>query len=196
VGKPQEFDPRRALMPGIEIDQAKLWNDVAPGDDYPKHEKWHGHLLDQYKMYVEMADRVSQRRTTANSYFLTLNSAILGFVGYLTSKDSTEYLWLLAFAGCTLTFLWYSIIISHKKLSTAKWLVVHEIEKRLPISPYDAEWQAVERGKNSKLYWPISHVESGVPWVFFSLHLFVLCETFPWTALLNAVLGAGRKTFC
>jgi hypothetical protein len=168
-----------------DIDQAKLWNDVKPGDDYPKHEKWHSHLLEQYKLYVEMADRISQRRSTANSYFLTVNSAIFGFVGYLTSKESTEYLWLLAFAGGTLTLLWFSIVAAYRNLNTAKWNVVHEIEKRLPISPYDAEWEAVERGKNSRLYRPISHIEGMVPWVFFLLHLVVFAQTFPWCATLS-----------
>lgn len=169
-----------------DIDHAKLWNEVKDGDDYPKHEKWHGHLLDQYKLYVEMADRISQRRTTANSYFLTVNSAILGFVGYLTSKDSTEFLWLLAVAGVALTLLWYSIIVSYRNLNTAKWLVVHEIEKRLPMSPYDAEWDAVQRGKNPRLYRPISHIEAGVPWVFVVLHVVVFIRTFPFIAFFSA----------
>jgi len=168
-----------------DVDQSKLWNEPKPGDDYPKNEKWHGHLLDQYKLYVEMADRISQRRTTANSYFLTVNSAILGFVGYLTSKDSIEFLWLLAVAGVALTLLWYSIIISYKNLNTAKWGVVHEIEKRLPISPYDAEWDAVQRGDNPRLYRPISHIEAGVPWVFVVLHVVVFIRTFPFVAFMN-----------
>lgn len=148
------------------VDQSMLWNKIEEKQAYPDNEKWYSHLLDQYKLYVEMADRISQRRTTANSYFLSVNSAILAFVGYLTQKESTDFLWLLATAGTTLTVLWYSIIVSYRNLNTAKWGVIHEIEKRLPISPYDAEWQAVERGKNSKLYRPISHVEAGVPWVF------------------------------
>lgn len=157
-----------------------LWNDVPEGATYPSNDKWHSHLLDQYKLYVEMADRISQRRTTANSYFLSVNSAILAFAGYLTSKESTEYLWLLAVAGGTLTLLWHSIITSYRNLNTAKWEVVHQIEKRLPISPYDAEWEAVERGKNAKLYRPISHIERGVPWVFLALHAVVLVKSFPW----------------
>ena len=169
----------------LNVDHGKLWNEVKPGDDYPKHDKWHSHLLDQYKLYVEMADRISQRRTAANSYFLTVNSAILGFVGYLTSKDSTDYLWLLAVAGTTLALFWYSVIQSYKNLNTAKWSVVHEIEKRLPISPYDAEWEAVERGQNARLYRPISHIEGGVPWVFVFLHLVVFVKTFPFVAFMN-----------
>ncbi len=167
----------------MAVDQTMLWNDVKEGEIYPHNEKWYSHLLDQYKLYVEMADRISQRRTTANSYFLSVNSAILAFVGYLTEKDSSEFLWLLAVAGVALTLLWHSIIVSYRNLNTAKWLVVHEIEKRLPISPYDAEWQAVQRGTNSKLYRPISHIEAGVPWVFLLLHAVVFVKTFPWGGL-------------
>ncbi|WP_230941276.1 RipA family octameric membrane protein [Burkholderia diffusa] len=176
------------MMPDVPKD--RLWNEIPDRMAYPDNEKWYSHLLDQYKLYVEMADRISQRRTTANSYFLSVNSAILAFVGYLTSKDSSDYLWLLAIAGVTLTFLWYSIITSYRNLNSAKWEVVHEIEKRLPISPYDAEWDAVQRGKNAKLYRPISHIEAGVPWVFFVLHLIVLLKTFPWL-----VAFAGLRRF-
>ena len=174
----------------MDIDQNKLWNEVKPGADYPIHEKWHTHLLDQYKIYVEMADRISQRRTTANNYFLSVNAAILGFIGYLTTKESPDFLWLLAVAGIALCFLWFSIIISYKNLNTAKWLVVHEIEKRLPMSPYDAEWDAVERGKNPRLYRPMSHIESVVPWVFIILHVVVFARTFPFKAFFNGQLFA------
>lgn len=168
----------------------KLWNKVPEGTTYPDNEKWYSHLLDQYKLYVEMADRISQRRVSANSYFLSLNTAILGFVGYLTSENSTDYLWLLAIAGIALTLLWYTIIKSYRDLNSAKWLVVHEIEKRLPISPYDAEWDLVDRGKNSKLYRPLSHVEGGVPWIFFILHAVVLVKTVPWAWLISGAKAA------
>ena len=36
------------------------------GDKYPDH------LLEQYKLYVEMTDRVSQRRERSNPFFMTL----------------------------------------------------------------------------------------------------------------------------
>lgn len=166
----------------VEVPKSKLWNELKEGDTYPSNEKWHSHLVDQYKLYVEMADRISQRRTTANTYFLSLNSGLLAFIGYLTSKDSLEFLWILAAAGCALSMLWGSVIQSYRNLNTAKWSVVHEIEKRLPISPYDAEWDAVQRGQNSKLYRPISHVEGYVPWVFAGLHVVVFIKTFPWKA--------------
>lgn len=166
-----------------------LWNEIQDGVVYPSNEKWYSHLLDQYKLYVEMADRISQRRTTANSYFLTVNSAMLAFVGYLNSKDSVEYLWVLAVAGMALCVLWRQGIASYRNLNSAKWKVVHEIEKRLPISPYDAEWDYVQRGENSTLYRPISHVEGGVPWVFLFLHMFVFFKTMPFAQYLILLKG-------
>ena len=163
-----------------DVDHAKLWNEPQEGTEYPKNDKWHGHLLDQYKLYVEMADRISSRRATANSYFLSVNSAILAFVGYLTSKDATTDLWLLAAAGITLSYLWHALIMSYSNLNTAKWLVVHQIEKRLPISPYEAEWEAMGRGTNPTLYKPITHIERGVPYVFIALHGIVFAKSFNW----------------
>jgi hypothetical protein len=167
-------------MSSPKIDKSGLFNEILDGQVYPHNEKWYAHLLDQYKLYVEMADRISSRRATANSYFLSVNSAILAFVGYLTSKDSIDYLWLLAFAGVTLSYFWRALIQSYCNLNTAKWLVVHQIEKRLPISPYDAEWEAMGRGKNPVLYKPITHIEVGVPLVFMVLHGVVFLRTFPY----------------
>lgn len=165
------------------IDRTALFNEISEGDVYPHNEKWYSHLLDQYKLYVEMADRISARRATANSYFLSVNSAILAFVGYLTTKNSVDGLWLLSIAGITLSYFWRQLIQSYSNLNTAKWLVIHQIEKRLPISPYDAEWEAMGRGKNKKLYQPITRIEIGVPSIFICLHAIVFFKTFPYDTL-------------
>ncbi len=170
-----------------EVDSLGLFNAHLGPPPYPSNEKYQAHLLDQYKLYVEMADRVSSRRQQANSYFLTVNSAILAFVGYVTSRDDSSYLWLVGIAGVTLSVLWYHIITSFRDLNTAKWKVVHHIEQRLPMSPYDAEWKAVGEGRNPKLYWPVSHIERAVPWVFLILHSFVVFKTVPWASLKAAV---------
>ena len=38
-------------------------------------DKYSDHLLEQYKLYVEMTDRVSQRRERSNQFFITLLQA-------------------------------------------------------------------------------------------------------------------------
>lgn len=128
------------------------------------------HTLQIYKMYVEMADRISARRERANSFFLTVNAALVAFLAKTTVLGNvigSHLLDLLVpLAGAVLCYLWYRIVRSYRDLNSAKFKVIHTIERQLPIRPYDAEWESVGRGKNPKLYLPFSHVEQVVPWMF------------------------------
>lgn len=138
------------------------------GNDYKKI------VLEQYKLFVEMADRISSRRQSANSFFLSINTVLITVIGYSVIKP-TEVLpvslnIVAAIAGMILCYTWFRIIKSYEDLNTAKFEVIHEIEQLLPLSPYDAEWEAVGRGNNPKLYLPFTHVEMTIPWIFFSLH--------------------------
>ena len=136
------------------------------------------HTLEIYKLYVEMADKISERRQSANSFFLTLNSAIVALVGYVnfsqnTPPGITSFFWLVAISGMVLCFLWYRLLRSYKDINPGNFKVIHAIEQQLPLRPYDAEWTALGSGQDSKLYLPFTHIEIYVPWVFFVLHLFV-----------------------
>ena len=140
--------------------------------------------LEQYKLYVEMADRISSRRQNANSFFLSINTAIVALVSYvqLGNSDSATFKlhWLIAISGIFVSYMWYRLIRSYRDLNSAKFKVIHHIEQILPLRPYDAEWAAVGRGKNPKLYLPFTHIEIGIPWVFFIIHLIVLIMAIPW----------------
>jgi hypothetical protein len=136
-------------------------------------------VLDLYKMYVASADKISERRQTANSFFLTLNTTLVGLVGYLNfSRDPKEanptIFALVAMAGMLICYMWYSMIRSYKNMNTGKFKVINTIEKMLPIRPYEAEWVALEQGKNPRRYLEFSQVEKNIPRVFFLLHLIVL----------------------
>ena len=37
-------------------------------------------LLEQYKLYVEMTDRISQRRMNANTFFISVNTLLLTII--------------------------------------------------------------------------------------------------------------------
>jgi len=166
------------------VSDAALFAAPAEGPEYGgDRAARQAHLLDQYKLYVEMADKISERRQSANSYFLSVNSALLAFVGYVTTKETGDYLWLLGIAGIALSYLWYRLIRSYRDLNAAKFLVIHAIERRLPLSPYNAEWEALGKGNSPVLYKPVTHIELGVPWVFLGLHAFVLLRTAPWATL-------------
>lgn len=160
-----------------------------PGNEYGRD--YRTHALEIYKLYVEMADNISERRQSANSFFLTLNSAIVALIGYvnLSSNNTvqTSFFWLVAVSGMILSFLWYRLIRSYKDLNSGKFKVIHAIEKQLPLRPYDAEWTALGRGKRSDLYLPFTNIEVYVPWVFFVIHLIVMIRSVPWHEILTLV---------
>ncbi len=54
--------------------------------------------------------------------------------------------------------------------------MIHLVEKRLPLSLYETEWEILEKGKNKDNYWPFSHIELIVPKIFIVTYflLFIL----------------------
>ncbi len=135
------------------------------GDNYRPH------LLEQYKLYVEMADRVSQRRATANTFFLTLNTGLLGLATGLAgfSFDAAQIWaisWGAAIFGLGFSYVWWRILESYRQLNSAKYKVVGDLEAKLPVAPYDDEWEKVGRGNNPKLYLQLTVVEARVPRLF------------------------------
>jgi len=153
------------------------------------------HALEIYKVYLEMADRISERREKANSFFLAVNTALIAllakdaFGGAAATPSALELL--VPVAAGVLCYLWYRIIRSYRDLNSAKFKVIHAIERQLPLRPYDAEWESVERGKNPRLYLPFTHVEGVVPWLFMAFHGILATSALPWTTICAAFRGAG-----
>ncbi|AUW03849.1 hypothetical protein [Vibrio campbellii] len=150
--------------------------------------------LELYKLSVEMADRISARRLTANSFFLTINTGIIAFAGYLSlSVDKNlaagQY-WVVALAGVILCYMWYRLIRSYAGLNKAKFDVIHEMEKDLPYKVFDAEWVAVGQGNDPKKYLPFTKIEMAVPWVFLGIHGIVLLKAVPWGFLRTLVCSS------
>jgi len=139
-------------------------------------QQYQQHYLEIYKLFTEMADRVSSRRQSANSFFLTINTALIAATSYISFNENVEstFYSFVSLAGMMVCLLWFCLILSYRNLNRAKYTVVHEIERKLPIAPYDAEWDCLDRGKSAHIYWPLTHVEMVVPWTFFVLHALVL----------------------
>ena len=155
-----------------------LWNDSTLRNGYSSEDQYRDHILEQYKQYVEMADRISSRRDIANTFFLTLNGLALGSAGALIEKGYTlSAKWALIFPLAVLwllCFFWNRLINSFKQLNGVKFYIVGELETRLPASPYrKAEWETLlMEGKDRKVYWPLTHVESKIPLIFAGAYLF------------------------
>jgi hypothetical protein len=159
----------RTTAPSLAEARAGLWS-ADPAGFAALPPGYVSAVMDQYKLYVEMADRVSARRMTANTFFLTLNSAAFTVVGVIWHDRLSASPWWLVFplilvlGECA---AWYWLLRSYRQLNAAKYAVIGAIEEKLPISPYwAAEWSALGQGADPTRYLPLTHLEQWVPALF------------------------------
>lgn len=150
-------------------------NEKEYGDEYKTH------LFEQYKLYIESAEKTSDRRQQANNYFITINTALISFIGLsFQIKFFENNVWiksLLAFVGIIICVVFWYLIRSYKQLNAGKFEVIHQIEENLPLALYKHEWKVLGEGKDKKVYYPFSHIELLIPWIF-GLIYFVLGMVF------------------
>jgi len=144
----------------------------VPPDKYGDH--YAHHLLEQYKLYVESAHAVSERRTSANNYLLTVNAFLVTLYG-LASPVTPGYAWRFAIpvAGLLVSASWFVLVRSYRSLNTGKFTVIHELEQYLPAALFDHEWTVIDRGRG-KAYKPLTNVEQWIPAVFGALYFLLL----------------------
>lgn len=132
--------------------------------------------MDLYKLAVEMTDRMSARRVSTNAFFVTVNTALLSFLGVA----ELQTVWPVAVAGIIVSFTWALLIRSYRNLNAAKFTVINNAEQKLPLKIYYDEWQIVKqehpkRWRNFiQRYLEFTVVETLVPLVFLLLYLAVL----------------------
>ncbi len=170
----------------MEKDKIEKMLFVSASDKYG--DKYIEHLLEQYKIYVNAAEKISDRRQKTNEFFLGLNTVLVTLLGFIVTKttpgDSIYMLGLASVAGSIICYLWYRIIYSYKGLNSGKFKIIHSIEERLPLALYDTEWEIVGRGKDRRVYWPFSHIELIVPKIFIGIYIIFLISVLPWREIL------------
>jgi hypothetical protein len=150
---------------------------VTPDEYGDRHRE---HLFEQYKLYVDSADRISQRRSSTNSFLLTVNASLVTLYGLTTPlKPSGAAAWhlLVPFAGILVCIAWLSLVENYRNLNSVKFKVIHELESHLPASLYAYEWQLLEAGEG-KVYKPVTHIEQWVPVIFILLYVGLVLYSF------------------
>ncbi len=133
-------------------------------------------LVEQYRLLVESSERVISRRQTANTFFLSINSALLIFAGVLFREtDLTSVVAGVGGAGLSLiglfiNFAWRRMVTSSRQLNDAKFKIIHLIEFHLPAAVFTAEWDALGRGTDLSLYHPFTGIETRIPVGLMILH--------------------------
>jgi hypothetical protein len=145
-----------------------VWNDSGANQDESDSDRTV--ILEQYKIYVEMADRISSRRGLTNTFFLTLNTAIFATIGAIWKDQAKTASWILVFPLTAIVVqcgAWFFLVRSYRQLNSAKYTVIGVLEERLPASPYwRGEWKALGEGRDKAKYWPMTHLEQWIPVIF------------------------------
>lgn len=128
-------------------------------------------LLEIYKLHAQLADNVSNRRATANRFYMLVLSGLVALFSALIQRQNGIPLGYLMVGfglfGTVLTFGWYIVIRSYRQLNTGKFLALHELEEQLAYPFFKREWELLDEGKERKTYWKLTLVETIVPVIFF-----------------------------
>ncbi len=130
-----------------------------------------------FELYLATAEKVSDRRAQANAWMLSVNSAIVALYGYLQSDKSAVsagekaiWLWAIPAAGVIVCLAWTALLASYRKLNRAKFEVLMQIEKDLPVPLFTRERDAYQKDKRRSL----SSIETAIPVCFILLYAIVL----------------------
>jgi hypothetical protein len=96
------------------------------GDKDPK--------LALFELYLATAEKGGDRRAQANSWMLSVNSAIVGLYGYLQvdkmavgTAAKPVWLWAIPAAGAIVCLAWAALLASYRKLNRAKFEVLMQL---------------------------------------------------------------------
>ena len=182
------------LMENEQIDSFLFVNNVKETEyKEPREDRYIEHYLEQYRMYLYIFNNTNDRRQKSNEFFLGLNTAIIGILGYVETKvilNTSVVFTLVPIIGIAICYCWYEFINSYKQLNRAKFAVIHNLEKKLPATLFSTEWEILGKGTNKKKYVPFSKIERKIPIIFTILYIAIFLVNIPWAQifiLLNSL---------
>lgn len=141
-------------------------------------------LLEQYKAYLLSLDKVGDRRQSANSFFLSINTGLCALMGYMFVKDVPGQLrllwWVIPITGLLVSYFWFRLVRAYRYLNAAKFRVVEAMEEQLPFAPFAAEWIALQRESGARKYVPLTNLEIWIPRFFMFLYGAIVVLLVPW----------------
>jgi hypothetical protein len=123
-----------------------------------------------YKIMVASSEALVARRQGANSFFLTINGALLTAIGLIVGQRGDQHwqaagLLVLTLTGLTISQAWVSLIRSFRHLNAGKFAVINRLEQLFPAAVFLAEWKTVEEGRGTMRYRTFTSREIWVPYL-------------------------------
>jgi hypothetical protein len=149
-------------------------------------------LIQLFQILTESSEQLTNRRQGLNTFFLTINTALIGAIGWLAStlvikpgdfmqmihfvpREKFLFALLLAATGMGLCFIWCQFLKSYNIVSQSKIEIVKVIEQELPYRLFSGQYSIVENDDNH--YWPFTTLELLVCLVFLFFHSVIFLLT-------------------
>lgn len=136
-------------------------------------------ILEQYKICIEMADRVSSRRLLANNMYLAIIAALS--IAYTIGPDKLgtdskiPLHFILSIVSLMLSILWYTTITYYSDINGAKYQVINSMEIHLPAKAFTTEWVIFKTIRNERkvfgFRFKLSSMETIMPMATFVLSI-------------------------
>lgn len=136
-------------------------------------------LFEQYKLFLQTSETLVQRRQNVNNFYITANTALVSLCGTIVAfhidvKYKILIIILFSIIGMVLSFSWISILISYGNLNSSKMKIISILEKNLPASLFDAEWEVLTDRLNNRKYRSYTDSEKRIPQVFFVIYTLII----------------------
>lgn len=169
VGREPDREKRQLLR---DAAVASLLRDGEPSEDRRSE------FFDLYKMMVTSSEALVSRRQGVNTFFLTINGALLTAIGLFLKGGGSARLQaagilILALAGFFMCLAWRSLLISFGQLNTGKFTIINTMERHLVAPIYDAEWKALGEGDDPEVYRSFTKREVTIPIVVGAVYTIV-----------------------
>ena len=152
-------------------------------------------LFDQYKLFLQTSESLVSRRQSVNSFYITLNTSLLAVftpISSLITDKKLKIIVILIFLamGLILCVSWRQLLDSYGNLNSSKMKILSILEKELPASLYDAEWEAMSDQLNNRRYVSFTASEKRIPMIFIVLYLIISAVLIIYFVFVNKTGGA------
>lgn len=120
--------------------------------------------FEQYKIFVESAERNSEKRVTQNNIYLTINLAFLSYV--LSQNPNLIETIITSFVGLIICIVWLLTIINFCKRNKVKFDIINEMEEEFG-NLYKEEWKRIS------ILTPLSTYEKFLAIIFMMVYIII-----------------------
>lgn len=128
-------------------------------------------LVEQYKVLLSTSESLIERRQKLTTTYLSIFSVMLPVLSAMLTFEQA-FLQLGAFfvsAICIILCLsWRGTIISYGKSNLAKFAILEEMEKQLPVAMFASEWLVLNRITTK--YKSFTNRETTIPVIFIAIY--------------------------